>query len=42
MRVVDYVVFFYFGELIEVGLVRKVFENLEYELIEKYVMGVFG
>lgn len=42
VRVVDYVVFFYFGELIEVGLVRKVFENLEYELIEKYVMGVFG
>lgn len=39
-RVSDYVAFLYLGgELIEVGPTRKVFENPEHELTEKYVTG---
>ncbi len=38
-RVADYVAFLYLGELIEVGPARKVFENPEHELTEKYVTG---
>ncbi|ASI99704.1 phosphate ABC transporter ATP-binding protein [Thermococcus celer Vu 13 = JCM 8558] len=41
-RVSDYVAFLYLGELIEVGPTRKVFENPEHELTEKYVTGALG
>lgn len=41
-RVSDYVGFLYLGELIETGPTRKVFENPEHELTEKYVTGVLG
>ncbi|BAD86057.1 ABC-type phosphate transport system, ATPase component [Thermococcus kodakarensis KOD1] len=41
-RVADYVAFLYLGELIEVGPARKVFENPEHELTEKYVTGALG
>ncbi|ASJ09806.1 phosphate ABC transporter ATP-binding protein [Thermococcus sp. P6] len=39
-RVSDYVGFLYLGELIETGPTKKVFENPEHELTEKYVTGV--
>ncbi len=41
-RVSDYVAFLYLGKLIEVGPTRKVFENPEHELTEKYVTGALG
>ncbi|ASJ12214.1 phosphate ABC transporter ATP-binding protein [Thermococcus thioreducens] len=41
-RVSDYVAFLYLGDLIEVGPTRKVFENPEHELTEKYVTGALG
>ncbi|MFA4640324.1 phosphate ABC transporter ATP-binding protein [Pyrococcus kukulkanii] len=41
-RVSDYVAFLYMGKLIEVGPTRKVFENPEHELTEKYVTGALG
>lgn len=41
-RVSDYVGFLYLGELIETGPTKKVFENPEHELTEKYVTGVLG
>ncbi|WP_010478423.1 phosphate ABC transporter ATP-binding protein [Thermococcus zilligii] len=41
-RVSDYVAFLYLGKLIEVGPTKKVFENPEHELTEKYVTGALG
>jgi len=41
-RVSDYVAFLYLGEIVEVGPTRRVFENPEHELTEKYVTGAFG
>jgi len=41
-RVSDWVAFLYLGKLIEVGPTRKVFENPEHELTEKYVTGALG
>ncbi|WP_048146811.1 phosphate ABC transporter ATP-binding protein [Pyrococcus abyssi] len=41
-RVSDYVAFIYMGKIVEVGPTRKVFENPEHELTEKYVTGALG
>ncbi len=41
-RVSDWVAFLYLGKPIEVGPTRKVFENPEHELTEKYVTGALG
>ncbi|GAB6100795.1 phosphate ABC transporter ATP-binding protein [Thermococcus atlanticus] len=41
-RISDHVAFLYLGEIIEMGPTRKVFENPEHELTEKYVTGALG
>ncbi|ALM76098.1 phosphate ABC transporter ATP-binding protein [Thermococcus barophilus] len=41
-RVSDYVAFLYLGEIVEVGPTRKIFENPEHELTERYVTGALG
>lgn len=42
LRIADYVVFIYFGEIIEHGPAEKVFKNPEQELTKKYLSGVFS
>lgn len=41
-RIADYTAFMYMGELIECGKTKKLFENPEEELTEKYITGRFG
>jgi phosphate transport system ATP-binding protein len=41
-RVSDYTAFLYFGELIEYGPTKQIFENPKHELTEKYLTGEFG
>ena len=41
-RVADFTAFMYLGELIEFGVTKKMFENPEKELTEKYITGRFG
>jgi phosphate transport system ATP-binding protein len=41
-RVSDFTTFMYLGELVEFGVTRKIFENPEKELTEKYITGRFG
>jgi len=41
-RVSDFTAFLYFGELIEYGPTRQVFENPQNELTERYITGKFG
>ncbi len=41
-RISDYTAFLYLGKLIEFGETKKVFENPESELTEKYITGKFG
>ncbi|MCS7124346.1 MAG: phosphate ABC transporter ATP-binding protein PstB [Candidatus Bathyarchaeota archaeon] len=41
-RVSDYVAFLYLGKLIEYGPTKRVFENPENELTERYLTGEFG
>jgi len=41
-RVADFTAFMYLGELIEFGVTKKIFENPEKELTEKYITGRFG
>jgi len=41
-RVSDFTAFMYLGELIEFGATKKIFENPEKELTEKYITGRFG
>jgi len=41
-RVADYTAFMYLGEMIEFGETRRIFENPQNELTEKYVTGRFG
>jgi phosphate transport system ATP-binding protein len=41
-RVSDFTVFLYLGELIEYGATKRIFENPENELTEKYITGEFG
>lgn len=40
-RISDYVVFMYFGEVIEFDRTQKVFVNPSHELTEKFISGVF-
>jgi len=42
MRISDYTAFFYYGELIEFGPTKKVFESPENELTHRYITGEFG
>ncbi|HDP97075.1 MAG TPA: phosphate ABC transporter ATP-binding protein [Euryarchaeota archaeon] len=41
-RVADYTAFMYLGELIEYSKTKRIFENPEEELTEKYITGRFG
>jgi len=41
-RVSDYTAFMYLGELVEYGPTKKIFENPEEELTERYISGKFG
>ena len=41
-RVSDYTAFMYLGELVEYGPTKKIFENPEKELTERYISGKFG
>jgi phosphate transport system ATP-binding protein len=41
-RVSDYTAFMYLGELIEFNKTKRIFENPEKELTEKYITGRFG
>jgi phosphate transport system ATP-binding protein len=41
-RVADFTAFMYLGELVEFGVTKKIFENPEKELTEKYITGRFG
>ena len=41
-RVSDFTAFLYFGELIEFGQTKEIFENPKSELTEKYITGEFG
>ena len=41
-RVADFTAFMYMGELIEFGETKRLFENPEEELTEKYITGRFG
>ncbi|MGQ9587606.1 MAG: phosphate ABC transporter ATP-binding protein PstB [Thermoplasmata archaeon] len=41
-RIADYTAFMYLGELIEFGETKRIFENPEKELTEKYITGRFG
>jgi phosphate transport system ATP-binding protein len=41
-RVADHTAFMYMGELIEFGVTKRIFENPEKELTEKYITGRFG
>ncbi|MBU0685730.1 MAG: phosphate ABC transporter ATP-binding protein PstB [Thermoplasmatota archaeon] len=41
-RVADFTAFMYMGELIEFGVTKKIFENPDKELTEKYITGRFG
>jgi len=41
-RIADFTAFMYLGELIEFGETKRLFENPEEELTEKYITGRFG
>ncbi len=42
LRIADYVVFIYMGEVIEVGEAKQVFENPQHELTKKYLSGAIS
>ena len=42
LRIADYVIFIYMGQIIEVGDAKTVFENPQNELTKKYLSGVFS
>lgn len=42
LRIADYVVFMYLGEVIEAGDAQSVFHNPQHELTKKYLSGVFS
>ncbi|MBQ9213840.1 MAG: phosphate ABC transporter ATP-binding protein [Bacteroidales bacterium] len=42
MRIADYVIFIYMGEIIEVGEAKEVFNNPKHELTQKYLKGTFS
>ena len=41
-RIADFTAFMYMGELVEFGVTKKIFENPDKELTEKYITGRFG
>lgn len=42
LRIADYVIFMYMGEIIEMGTAEEVFKNPQKELTQKYLSGVFS
>lgn len=42
LRIADYVVFMYLGEVIEAGTAEEVFKNPKHELTQKYISGAFS
>jgi phosphate transport system ATP-binding protein len=42
MRIADYVVFIYLGEIIECGDAKEVFKNPKHDLTKKYLQGAFS
>jgi phosphate transport system ATP-binding protein len=42
LRIADYVVFIYLGEVIESGSAKELFENPKHELTKQYLSGVFS
>lgn len=42
LRIADYVIFMYMGEVIEVGEAKQIFNNPKHELTQKYLSGVFS
>ena len=42
MRIADYVIFIYLGEIIEAGDAKEVFNNPKHELTQKYLQGAFS
>ena len=42
LRIADYVIFMYMGEIIEAGPAEQIFKNPQQELTQKYLQGVFS
>lgn len=42
LRIADYVVFMYMGEVIEAGPADQIFKNPQHELTQKYISGAFS
>ncbi len=42
LRIADYVVFMYMGEVIEQGTAEELFKNPQHELTKQYLSGVFS
>lgn len=42
LRIADYVIFMYMGEIIEAGPAEQIFKNPQQELTQKYLAGVFS
>lgn len=42
LRIADYVIFMYMGEIIEAGPAEQIFKNPQEELTQKYLTGVFS
>ena len=42
LRIADYVIFIYMGEVIEVGDAQQVFKNPKHELTQKYLSGTIS
>ena len=42
LRIADYVIFMYLGEVVEVGEAKQVFNNPQQELTKKYLTGAFS
>lgn len=42
LRIADYVIFMYMGEIVEAGPAEQIFKNPQQELTQKYLKGVFS
>ena len=42
LRIADYVIFMYMGEIIEAGPAEQIFQHPQQELTQKYLQGVFS
>lgn len=42
LRIADYVIFMYMGEIVEAGPAEQIFKNPQQELTQKYLAGVFS